>query len=186
MRSLVIFSLILHFCASQEPLGDILPVSNTTLPLPIFNNTLTLPISNNTLTLEVKRAVLVDRYVVHKELATFFEAWQYCQAAGLRLATVTSSAETELLNRALEQAKAPQKMGYFIAGTDLGAFRNWIWISTNKNVRHPLGYTNWHPGQPDNTNNNEHCIEIFYSGGAFWNDYGCDRKRYYVCEASGV
>ncbi|KAL9703180.1 hypothetical protein quinque_006698 [Culex quinquefasciatus] len=139
------------------------------------------PTANLTLPKQSKLSPMPwDRYVVNFQQATFFEAWQFCQAAGLRLATVNSPADTDLLEKALAAAKAPQKGAFFIAGTNLGAKGSWLWISTNRKVGTPYGYTRWHPGQPDNSGNNEHCMEIWYVNGAFWNDYQCDKKRGYI------
>lgn len=36
----------------------------------------------------------------------------------------------------------------------------------------------WHSGLPDNSNQNEGCMEL--SGG--WNDINCDIDKYFICE----
>ena len=56
----------------------------------------------------------------------------------------------------------------------------WRWVGTGEE----LGYTNWRPGQPDNHNNDQHCI-YYRADGADprWDDWHCHAARLnYVCE----
>ena len=54
----------------------------------------------------------------------------------------------------------------------------WVYLSTNESV----SFTNWHKNQPDNYNNNEHCVEIGSGTQHLWNDLVCESKHKFVCE----
>lgn len=44
-----------------------------------------------------------------------------------------------------------------------------------------LCYSNWHKGEPNNHENNEHCA-TFRSLTNTWNDLKCSRRVNYVCK----
>ena len=47
-----------------------------------------------------------------------------------------------------------------------------------------LGFTNWRRNQPNNGNNNQHCVWIRPAGR--WDDIRCKRKVPYVCQKPGL
>uniref|UniRef100_A0A1Q3FC54 Putative galactose-specific c-type lectin n=1 Tax=Culex tarsalis TaxID=7177 RepID=A0A1Q3FC54_CULTA len=112
---------------------------------------------------------------------TFMEAWRRCQWNGLRLATVSSHADSKLLEAAIG-ATANHTGPWWIAGTDQGSEGNFIWISTNIPVGFITGYEDFYPGQPDNAGGAEDCMEIGRWGGVHWNDAPCGWKQRYICE----
>ncbi|XP_038114780.1 perlucin [Culex quinquefasciatus] len=112
---------------------------------------------------------------------TFMEAWRRCQWNGHRLATVSSEADSKLLEAAI--GASSNKTGpWWIAGTDQGSEGNFIWISTNVPVGFDTGYENFYPTQPDNAGGAEDCMEIGRWGGVRWNDAPCGWKQRYICE----
>lgn len=49
----------------------------------------------------------------------------------------------------------------------------------------PMTFTDWHPGQPDNLKQNQHCVNIQFwqgNGGYHWDDEDCNEKFYFLCE----
>uniref|UniRef100_A0A8C6VQC9 C-type lectin domain-containing protein n=1 Tax=Naja naja TaxID=35670 RepID=A0A8C6VQC9_NAJNA len=44
----------------------------------------------------------------------------------------------------------------------------------------PLTYTNWLPGEPNNSGGEENCVEVFLNGK--WNDKSCGGRRLLICE----
>jgi hypothetical protein len=52
---------------------------------------------------------------------------------------------------------------------------DWCTTSTTSS-----GYNNWKSGEPNNSNADEGCAEIYTTTGK-WNDRDCDATRYYVC-----
>lgn len=107
------------------------------------------------------------------------EAWRRCQWNGLRLATVSSEADSKLLKTTIGINKSGP---WWIAGTDQGSKGNFIWISTNIPVGYANGYENYYPDQPDNAGGVEDCLEIGRWGGVQWNDAPCAWKQRYICE----
>uniref|UniRef100_A0A3B4V0R4 C-type lectin domain-containing protein n=1 Tax=Seriola dumerili TaxID=41447 RepID=A0A3B4V0R4_SERDU len=44
----------------------------------------------------------------------------------------------------------------------------------------PLSHTNWGPGEPNNHEGREECVEMMYGDGR-WNDNNCLQKRGFAC-----
>lgn len=58
---------------------------------------------------------------------------------------------------------------------------HWTWVATGAE----LAYANWRKGEPDNHNNDEHCVYVRTDDGADdgWNDWHCYAARLnLVCE----
>uniref|UniRef100_A0A1Q3FRY7 Putative salivary c-type lectin n=2 Tax=Culex tarsalis TaxID=7177 RepID=A0A1Q3FRY7_CULTA len=122
-----------------------------------------------------------QRYFVYNEEAvTFFEAWHKCRSHGLRLASVHSALDDVKLHAALNEKDFHNPGSWWIAGTDLGKTGSFVWITDNRPVDFPTGYTNFNRGEPNNGNGKEHCLEV--GTGTKWNDVSCDRKNRYICE----
>ena len=43
-----------------------------------------------------------------------------------------------------------------------------------------VGFTNWRGGQPNNINNNQHCVWLRTDGD--WDDVTCKRSEAYICQ----
>lgn len=72
---------------------------------------------------------------------------------------------------------------YWTSGTDLGNENNFFWASNGE----CLEYEPFHDGQPDNTNNNENCVELRNWGNIYkLNDKICDFKQYFICSSVDV
>lgn len=65
---------------------------------------------------------------------------------------------------------------YWIGGTDVVEFRIFRWIQEDVS----LTYTNWEPGEPNNFNGFEHCIDMYNNHR--WNDRRCDKLNNFICE----
>uniref|UniRef100_A0A182FXK6 Uncharacterized protein n=1 Tax=Anopheles albimanus TaxID=7167 RepID=A0A182FXK6_ANOAL len=121
------------------------------------------------------------RYFPQNRKVSFFEAWRQCLALGLRLATVTSSADSELIKEAINATNTTTEP-WWIGGTDLGLEGSYLWISTELPVGQQTGYTNWFPGEPNNFRGNENCLDIGRRDAVGWFDANCDWKQKFVCE----
>ncbi|KAJ8309065.1 hypothetical protein KUTeg_013939 [Tegillarca granosa] len=69
----------------------------------------------------------------------------------------------------------------WIGGSDWSVENTWVWEPTGKNI----SYTNWYPGQPNNSDGNENCLVLtaVYKGQyGKWFDAHCDDLLYYICE----
>ena len=87
------------------------------------------------------------------------------------LATITSQEENDFITLKLA-ADA------WIGGSDETVEGVWKWVAGPEagtqfsNGSTPVGgqFANWNPGEPNNSGGNEHCAEIYSSGGGKWND----------------
>ncbi|XP_049540065.1 perlucin-like [Anopheles darlingi] len=125
-------------------------------------------------------APVPKRYLLSDEKVTFFEAWRRCQSRGLRLATINSEAEGQLIAAAINASSS--EGDWYIGGTDLGHEGVFVWISTNMPVGHGTGYYNFFPGEPNNEGYMERCLEIIRGAGVSWNDVPCSIEQEYICE----
>ncbi|EPQ11172.1 Pulmonary surfactant-associated protein D [Myotis brandtii] len=105
-------------------------------------------------------------------LKTFYEARQVCAQAGGQMPSPRSAAENHALQLLLE---AENKGAAFLSMTDFKTKGRFTYPGGK-----PLVYSNWAPGEPNDENGNEHCVEIFTNGK--WNDKPCGAKRLVICE----
>lgn len=72
---------------------------------------------------------------------------------------------------------------YWTSGTDLGNENNFFWTSSGQNI----DYNAWNDGQPDNTNDNENCVELRYRKNVYkLNDNNCYAKVYFICTSVDI
>ena len=45
-----------------------------------------------------------------------------------------------------------------------------------------MNYTNWYAGQPDFTDENERCMNLYTGRNYTWNDLDCSQRICSVCE----
>jgi hypothetical protein len=92
----------------------------------------------------------------------------YCEKKGMNLATFDSFEEAQYFNS--------------IAGKD-------VWVGITDAVEEdkfvqvtgaPTPNLPWNYGEPNNYNENEHCVESGYDGG--FNDFDCSMKFRFACE----
>jgi hypothetical protein len=67
---------------------------------------------------------------------------------------------------------------YWLGGSDLAEESKWIWASKLDS----MSYTNWGNGQPDNHEDNEHCLEFRGGNNYRWNDKTCSFKMFTFCQ----
>lgn len=65
----------------------------------------------------------------------------------------------------------------WIGGSDQQVEGVFVWIDSGNSFT----FTNWHANQPDNYNNDEHCVEMFARTGE-WNGRHCSHSTPFVCE----
>ncbi|XP_066204748.1 pulmonary surfactant-associated protein D-like [Saccopteryx leptura] len=106
-------------------------------------------------------------------LKTFQDAQKICTQAGGQLPSPRSAAENQVLHQLLEaQKKGPA----FLSMTDSKTEGKFTYPSGE-----PLVYSNWAPGEPNNSGGDEDCVEIYDTNGK-WNDKSCAETRLVVCE----
>lgn len=129
-----------------------------------------------------------DRYILCTEGLYWAEAQADCEGMGASLATLGDSAENTWVAglTALYEDEIGWVDGYpnwWSGLNDRDAEGTWTWSSGE-----PLGWTSWHPSQPDNCpcgphGDDEDCVHLNWGGQGLWNDSGCVRDPHpYVCE----
>ena len=68
---------------------------------------------------------------------------------------------------------------YWIGGTDAAVEGTFTWTSDNST----LGFVNWYPGEPNNSNN-EDCMSVCRD--EHWNDDSCDKSYTYICKTAAM
>ncbi len=103
----------------------------------------------------------------------WLDAQAYCQEQGALLATIADPGENEFV---AATARSYFSQNYWIGGR--GAFQSGpiTWVGGE-----PSPYTNWAPGEPNNSGGSEFCLEVWLPDGT-WNDLGCEQTRPFVCE----
>ena len=102
---------------------------------------------------------------------SFLDAQQVCRQAGGQLPSPRSATE----NEALRQLVAAQNKAAFLSMTDSQTEGKFTYPTGE-----PLVYSNWAPGEPNNSGGEEDCVEIFDNGK--WNDKSCGERRLVICE----
>ena len=67
---------------------------------------------------------------------------------------------------------------FWTAGNDLQIENEWVWASTNTRFE----YTDWSPGEPNQSMGQEDCMTFYSKSGYHWNDAPCGISMYYICE----
>lgn len=109
---------------------------------------------------------------------SWYTAFMMCRRLNMQLVSIDNQSEHEALLLALYNFGKLDKLDRFwMSGYKAGY---WLWMGSG----HPIGpYTNWGPGQPDNSNNVEDCLEMCrYLENYVWNDLRCSLMNNFVCE----
>lgn len=115
-------------------------------------------------------------YSASTETMTFDDASAYCQQRYTHLVAIQNHAEIEYLNSTFNYSASYYWIGIRkINGT-------WTWIGTKKALTPEA--TNWAPGEPNNKESNEDCVEIYIKrdkDSGKWNDERCSKKKLALC-----
>ena len=115
-------------------------------------------------------------YHASTEIMTFEAARDYCQKTYTALVAIQNQEEIEYLNSTFSHSPSYYWIGIRkINGT-------WTWIGTNKSLTKEA--TNWAPGEPNNKQTDEDCVEIYIKrekDSGKWNDENCTKKKFALC-----
>ncbi|XP_062140923.1 accessory gland protein Acp29AB-like [Drosophila sulfurigaster albostrigata] len=113
-------------------------------------------------------------YIEDTEKVNWFKAVSKCLALGGHLVSIKNEDEFNAIKEKLQANK-----NYWIDINDLAKEGEFISIATGQKP----SYVNWHPNEPNNQNNNEHCGELWYKKEVhLMNDSKCGRKKLFICE----
>ncbi len=124
---------------------------------------------------------LINYNTINAHSVHSWEKW--CEEQGGYLAIIDDRAENDFLYNSLKGSYNPDtgknmETAYF-GYTDEDDEGNWYWFYDNQNA-----FTNWHAGQPNNTNGNENCACFYYKfADGSWNDSEIGVNSYwFFCE----
>ena len=116
------------------------------------------------------------KYVGIRMAKNWNDANQYCKDSyGTTLATITNSNENIYVRNAVLHAGMASGDDVWIGYHDISSEGSFSWTDGASS-----GYTKWSSGEPNNSGNNEDCVESWSSDGN-WNDLTCSSSRYFVC-----
>lgn len=68
---------------------------------------------------------------------------------------------------------------FWLAGTDVANQSNFYWLGHDK----PLTFSDWHPGQPDHSDQGCLTIQYWPDNGLYqWDNDHCTTQFYFMCE----
>ncbi|XP_070552324.1 lactadherin-like isoform X2 [Ptychodera flava] len=113
-------------------------------------------------------------YYVHQgRMYTYEEARTVCSGLGSSLAKV----ENVQVDLFLKGYKSRYDGNLWLGATDAKHEGKWTWEDGTQ-----VTYTNWAPGQPDNTGGREHCLHLCKDWDLKWNDRVCTTHMGFICE----
>ncbi|XP_058512309.1 E-selectin-like [Ochotona princeps] len=115
-------------------------------------------------------------YYFSGENMTYDEASAYCQQKYTHLVAIQNKEEIDYLNSILDYSPSY----YWIGIRKVNDV--WIWVGTQKPLTEEA--KNWAPGEPNNKQNNEDCVEIYIKrpkDTGMWNDERCSKKKLALC-----
>uniref|UniRef100_A0A8C9QGM0 E-selectin n=1 Tax=Spermophilus dauricus TaxID=99837 RepID=A0A8C9QGM0_SPEDA len=115
-------------------------------------------------------------YNVSRINMTYDEASAYCQQRFTHLVAIQNKEEIEYLNATLSYSPSY----YWIGIRKVNGV--WIWVGTQKPLTEEA--KNWAPGEPNNKQKNEDCVEIYIKrpeSSGKWNDESCSKKKLALC-----
>ncbi|XP_032503119.1 E-selectin isoform X1 [Phocoena sinus] len=115
-------------------------------------------------------------YNASTEPMTFDEASAYCQQRYTHLVAIQNQEEIKHLNSAFSYSPSYYWIGIRKVND------TWTWIGTQKPLTEEA--TNWAPGEPNNKQSKEDCVEIYIKrekDSGKWNDERCSKKKLALC-----
>ena len=106
-----------------------------------------------------------EYYVAQNPTLRWDEARKTCKWLGGDLATIRSAEENSFIWDLISKQKSVTEFGAWIGLYRKGDSK-FYWVDDT-----PLQYTEWKPGQPDNSGGVEDCVNV---NGGKWNDLRCD------------
>jgi len=118
----------------------------------------------------------------------WFDARVECQREGGELVSINTPDEQAFIEKTLPLYPSVANVWIgaydFESATGIDAQENvasgWEWSDGT-----PYNYLNTAPGEPNNSGNQEDCMEL-YVGDGTWNDNDCYKYRHFMCEKKGI
>ncbi|XP_055535434.1 perlucin-like [Wyeomyia smithii] len=125
-------------------------------------------------------------FIVPDVTANWFQAGEYCNSLGMRLAVIDNADEnTQAIHSILDAGKfAESTTEIWIGGSNLGQGTDYYWQPTGAKFEE----TFWGIGEPNNLGGVESCAQLRHTPTQdwHWNDKQCTLARNFVCESTFV
>eukprot|EP00105_Crassostrea_gigas_P004701 XP_011418001.2 PREDICTED: perlucin-like protein [Crassostrea gigas] len=117
-----------------------------------------------------------SEYLLGLKAATWNNAQLDCSVKGAKLVEIESPEEDAYIRSLANNLTESVWLG----GTDLAEEGKWVWQSTST----LFSFSAWDTatGQPNNFDNNQHCLILYRPFGLAWNDRECSLPYQYICE----
>ncbi|XP_070610687.1 C-type lectin lectoxin-Thr1-like [Erythrolamprus reginae] len=118
-------------------------------------------------------------YKVFDDYKNWTDAEMFCRKykPGCHLASIHSSEESDDLAEYVTDYHSSGGR-VWIGLNDPKKQRTWEWTDRSRN-----SHLKWNPGEPNNSGNNEDCVELWDgSGYNNWNDENCVSERPFLCQ----
>ncbi|XP_047436565.1 ladderlectin-like [Mugil cephalus] len=106
---------------------------------------------------------------------TWARAEKNCQSLGGNLASVRNIYEYHKIQWLILHKTHRQQQAW-IGGSDCQQNGVWLWSDGTR-----FHYSNWCPGEPNNGQRAQHCLQINYGASKCWDDVQCNVHRPSVC-----
>ncbi|MEO1622807.1 MAG: LamG-like jellyroll fold domain-containing protein, partial [Cyanobacteria bacterium J06632_3] len=113
-----------------------------------------------------------SRYLLTDPAMSWIEAQAYAESLGGNLVTINNAEEEEWL-----QDTFGISQGFWIGFTDQAVEGEWQWISGET-----VTYTNWNPGQPNNSGGDQDYARMNHPTNNLWDDESNTRQLYGIVE----
>ncbi|XP_078506698.1 lectin-like [Lissotriton helveticus] len=110
---------------------------------------------------------------------TWGEAEVFCQllALGSHLASAHSKEAMEFL-KTFAFSLSGVHSAYWMGASDLYKKKRFVWTDGTL-----MDYKSWHPEEPNNAGDREHCVCSNYKSPGLWGDVRCDSNLAFICKA---
>uniref|UniRef100_A0A1A9WYT6 C-type lectin domain-containing protein n=1 Tax=Glossina brevipalpis TaxID=37001 RepID=A0A1A9WYT6_9MUSC len=114
-----------------------------------------------------------------KQDVSWFKAHAICRTVDGNLVSIDNQPVWESLNEYLE-ANFPDKSRWWTSANDLALEGEFIWWNTGTS----MSYNVWEKGQPNNKDNNQHCVALEFENKRYeMNDLDCNSRNAFICES---
>lgn len=109
-------------------------------------------------------------YFLNPVSLTGADAQSFAQSLGANLVSIQSQAENDCVLSSLNNLGYTSNEVVWIGFNDETTEGTFVWYD-----QAPITYTNWAPGEPNNSGGNEDCVQIYPAGAnpGTWNDLSC-------------
>ncbi|KAM4563493.1 galactose-specific lectin nattectin-like [Odontesthes bonariensis] len=114
-------------------------------------------------------------FIFYRTTKTWIDAEHFCMSIGGNLASIHSADESLFLSGLVKRVTGSLPHTY-VGGFDAVAEKRWMWSDGSH-----FNYRRWHQGEPSNFRGTEHCLEINFRGGTYWNDEICTDRNPFIC-----